>query len=303
VIAAVAVLGATPLGRALALHLDAAGALATLWDAEPAALVGSTWPTATDLAGVLANPEIDAVALTGPLGTRAALAEAAARAGKHVLVPGALDADGAGLAAARAAAEGAGRLLVVADPVHWRAATRAAASAVAGLGPVREAELIWRTAGPAEPGVALAVLTDLLGGADTVQVLHHVAHVTAGAARGVAIAVGEHPAPGLHADVVCEGGAVRVEGATVTVHHAGLVEHHSHPADGLAALCQAFLTGAVEARADGPLLAAARAATARSTARSPSARARASGTSASCWGPSPSARGVAWARTSSSSAA
>lgn len=110
----VALIGCGAWGRNIARNLAALGALAAVSDPDDAAAAAAAHGAPVrDTAAMLADPQVDAVAIATPAATHATLAAAALAAGKHVFVekPLALDVTEAERLVAQAGA--AGRVLMV----------------------------------------------------------------------------------------------------------------------------------------------------------------------------------------------
>jgi len=122
----------------------------------------------TEVAPVLADPDIDAVDICLPTNMHEAVATDALRAGKHVLVEKPIALDGAGAARIIAEAEARGRILMCAQVLRFLPEYTALREALAGLGPVRRAWFHRRCAEPAwggwlkNPALSGGAIFDLL---------------------------------------------------------------------------------------------------------------------------------------------
>ena len=112
----IAQIGCGHWGKNLARNFAELGALAAVTDADPATtqrIAGEHKVAARDFDAILADPEIDAVALASPAVSHAAMARAALGAGKHVFVEKPLALSPADGAQVVAAAEQANRVLMI----------------------------------------------------------------------------------------------------------------------------------------------------------------------------------------------
>jgi len=141
---AVAVIGAGPWGANLVRNYHALGALRAVYDSDPTRLatVAGQYDgalAAPNLASILIDPAVDAVAIATPAATHGALVAQALDAGKHVFVEKPLCLDIAEGEALAAQASARGRVLMVGHLLLYHPAFRAMAAQVRGgaLGPLR----------------------------------------------------------------------------------------------------------------------------------------------------------------------
>jgi len=134
---AVAVIGAGPWGANLVRNYHALGVLRAVYDSDPARLatVAGQYDgalAAPNLASILTDPAVDAVAIATPAATHGALVAQALDAGKHVFVEKPLCLDIAEGEALAAQASARGRVLMVGHLLLYHPAFRALAALVRG---------------------------------------------------------------------------------------------------------------------------------------------------------------------------
>lgn len=120
----IAQIGCGHWGKNLARNFAELGALVAVADADPATaqrIAGEHGVAAREFEAIITDPEIDAVALASPAVSHAAMARAALAAGKHVFVEKPLALSPADGTEVVAAAEQAGRVLMIGHLLQYHA--------------------------------------------------------------------------------------------------------------------------------------------------------------------------------------